>query len=453
MSEKEKKIKSKMSILELGFTIFSIVFLVGFTIFYGYRAVHYYQVFNPKKSTGETTELMGITLRKSNPVVYEGNGLYSIGGNFVFKGEVDNNYVKYSNVLWRIIKINQDNSVVLVTDDYVNNLMWDYDNTDYSKSNIRDWLVSGGENTGIFEKTLYDKEKYLIPNVVCLDKVDELKNFTCNEKSTTDYVSLLNLSDYLNTIQEDESYINNTPNIWLGTASDDEKVWHISEGSVSKSPANSGYAIKPVITLKGTNIIQSGKGTKDDPYIIESSSDKKLRTYSYVKLDDDIWRVYEENNDNVRLIYDGYLGGAFNTYSFSSNNNKYDVDVNYSLAKYLNTNFYNSISYKDLLIDCDWYTGDYTDDSKYDYKNVHSDKVTAKVGLYNVADIKIDSTISNYFFLTPADDGKIYSFNNDENLFSSKTTYIKKLRPAICIEKTKIASGDGTKDSPYELEG
>jgi len=452
MAKKEKKIKSKMSKIELGFTILSIVFLVGFTIFYAYRTIHYYKIFNPKKSSGEVTELMGITLRKNTPVVYEGSGLYSVNGNFVFKGEVDNNYVTYSNILWRIIRINQDNSIVLVTDDYVNNLMWDYDNTDYNTSNVRDWLVGNSDNTGVFEKTLYNKENHLIPNTVCLDKVTELKEFSCNEKSNTDYVSLLNLSDYLNTIIEGKTYINNTENIWLSTSSDEKKVWHASEGNVSKSSVTNGYAIKPVITLKGTNVIESGKGTIDDPYTIEATNNKELKTYSYIKLDDDIWTIYEENKDYVRLIYDGYLGGAFNTYSFSQTSNKYDVNINYSLAKYLNTTFYNTISYKDKLIECDWYTGEYTDKTKYDYKNIYSEKVTAKVGIYNVADIKIDSTISNYFFLTPADDGKIYSFNNDENLYSSKTTYIKKIRPAICIEKLKITKGDGTKDSPYELE-
>ena len=452
MKEKTKKIKSKMSKIELGFTIFSIVFLVGFTILYAYRTLHYYKIFNPKKSSGEVTELMGITLRKNTAVVYEGSGLYSVNGNFAFKGQVDNNYVRYSNMLWRVIRINQDNSIVLVTDDYVNNLMWDYDSTDYNTSNIRDWLVTSGDNTGVFEKTLYDKENYLITNTVCLDKITELKEFTCNEKSNTDYVSLLNLSDYLNSIIESKTYINNTENIWLSTSSDEDKVWHASNGSVSKSSGTNGYAIKPVITLKGTNVIQSGSGTMEDPYLIETTNDKKLKTYSYVKLNDDIWTIYEENKDNIRLIYDGYLGGNFNTYSFSPTGNKYNVTVNHSLAKYLNTTFYDSLLYKDKLIDCDWYTGEYTDKTKYDYKNIYSEKVTAKVGIYNVADIKIDSTISNYFFLTPADDGKIYSFNNDENLYSSKTTYIKKIRPAICIEKLKITKGDGTKDSPYELE-
>ena len=46
---------------------------------------------------------------KNKSVVYEGEGLYMTGGNYIYKGIKVDNYVKYSNMLWRIIKINTDN--------------------------------------------------------------------------------------------------------------------------------------------------------------------------------------------------------------------------------------------------------------------------------------------------------------------------------------------------------
>ncbi len=452
MGKRKNKNKEKMSKLELGFTILSLIFLIGFTCFYAYRFVHYYRVFNPKTVSGERKEIMGATVRKNNPVIYEGDGLYSVKGTFVFKGDVDTNYVRYSNLLWRIVKIYNDNSILLITDDYVNNLMWDDDSNDYKESNIRNWLIENGNNTGIFEKSLRDKDKYLQPNTLCKDNVEDLESFSCTETVATDYVSLLNLNDYVNSLNDGSSYMNNSNNIWLSTSAGDDMVWHVSEGNVSKSKPDNGYSIKPIITLKKTAVVQSGSGTISDPYVFEEEVAKDLDTYSYVKLDNDIWRVYEENKNSVRLILDDYYGGEYNTYSFSPIDNKFSTNINYSLAKYLNTTLYDSLSYKDLLVECDWYTGEYTKVSQYNYKNVFSSKVSAKVGLYNVSDIKINSSLSNYFFMTPADNRMIYSFNNDENLYSSKITYIKRIRPAICINKTKIVDGNGTKNSPYELE-
>ena len=55
-----------------------------------------------------------------------GNGLYYTNettednkGIYYFRGNVENNYVKFANILWRIIRINEDGSVRLITQDSV----------------------------------------------------------------------------------------------------------------------------------------------------------------------------------------------------------------------------------------------------------------------------------------------------------------------------------------------
>ena len=45
-----KKIKQKMSKAEITFNIFSLIFLVGFSCFYGYRMIHYKNKLAPKTS-------------------------------------------------------------------------------------------------------------------------------------------------------------------------------------------------------------------------------------------------------------------------------------------------------------------------------------------------------------------------------------------------------------------
>ena len=83
-----------------------------------------------------------------NPVVTEGYGLYNMNNSGVFRGENVNNYVKLENGLWRIVKINSDNTVVLIhneglhynqawDDRYNESKMYNIGNNQYGNSRIR----------------------------------------------------------------------------------------------------------------------------------------------------------------------------------------------------------------------------------------------------------------------------------------------------------------------------
>ena len=60
----------------------------------------------------------------------------------------------------------------------------------------------------------------------------------------------------------------------------------------------------PVITIKSNIDYQEGKGTEKDPYTIETSNNK---FGSYVKLDNTLWRIYQVNETDVRLMLNDYL--------------------------------------------------------------------------------------------------------------------------------------------------
>ena len=51
---------------------------------------------------------MATDILANTSLVYEGNGAYRINGNTIYKGENVDNYVSFSNMLWRIIKIKSD---------------------------------------------------------------------------------------------------------------------------------------------------------------------------------------------------------------------------------------------------------------------------------------------------------------------------------------------------------
>lgn len=429
--------------MEKKFRLISIFFIVGCFIYYGGRFGYYYMKFNKKSSNSSSAEVLANTIQKQG-IVSKGDGLYNNSGELVFKGTDVDNYLLYSNIMWRIVKVNTDNSVVLVTDSKISDLAFSDENSNYMKSYLLDWLNKNGENTGILESKLSNKEKFLTKNTICLDSVDNLNNITCHKKDNSKYVTTLGLGDYLNSKNED-SYLNNTDDFWLYNVKSDKKVWYITNGNLSNDSSSSIHGVKAVITLKNTIGSIGGKGTKEDPYLIEKQT-KKIGINSYIKLGNDLYSVYDMDDKVIKLVSNKLIDDVTSR-SISYYNKKYDIKNTSSTAYYLNNKYYNSLSYKNSLVDCDFYVGNYNIDNNYDYKNIYKEKVSAKVGLLSIADINLNNDLTNYFTLNKLDNKFYYVKNNDEYIYS-----INKIRPAICISKETKLKGNGTINNPFVLE-
>lgn len=429
--------------MEKKFRIISILLIVGCIIFYGVRFGYFYIKYNKKSSNNNMSEVLGVTIQKQK-IVTSGDGLYNNNGELTFRGVDVDNYLIYSNILWRIVRVNNDNSVVLVTDSKLTDLAFG-NNTDYLKSYVFDWLNESDKSyTGILEGKLNDKNAYLVPNTVCLDKINNINNITCHKKDTTGYVSLLGIGDYLNSKNED-SYMNNTNTMWLYNAKDDKKVWYITNGNLSNDTIDNMYGVKAVITLKNTIGKVSGNGTKENPYYIEKDT-TDLKINSYVKLGNDLYTIYDKNDKEIRLVMNK-LVNDITSRSTNYYNRDFNLKLTNSIAYYLNNTYYNKLTYKNNLILCDYYIGDYSKETNYDYKNIYTKKVQAKVGLLSISDINFDNSLNNYFLLNRYDN-KIYSVNNTVGINYS----INKIRPAICLNSNTKFKGNGTKTNPFELE-
>ncbi len=425
--------------MEKKFRIISIVFIIGCFLFYGGRFVYFHNKYSKKSTSSNNSQTLGITIQKNNGTVSNGDGLYNENGNLVFKGTNVNNYVEYSNIIWRVLKIKEDKSVVLVTDDVVSNLAFSNTNSDFTTSNINEWLNSNGENTGIFENILNQKEKYLNKTPICLDNVVDENNITCKNKNEENYVTMLGLEDYLNS-KNDTSYIDNFNDMWLYNKNGNN-VWSVLNSELKTSSVNEIHGIKVVISLKNSVKVKSGKGTKENPYIIDNNNE--LSFNKYVKLGNDLYTVLQTNKNYTKLVLDSLVD---NRLSFNTYNTKFDLQNN-TLAYYLNNDYYNSLTYKNSLVSCDFYTGNY---SSNDYKDIYKTKITSKVGLLSIADINLNNVLNDYYLLNSFDNNYIYSYYY--GLYATSFSNKKAFRPVVCIKNDSKLKGKGTKTSPFELE-
>lgn len=425
------KRRIKPGVIEIIFWAFSTLFIIGCFVVYGSRFIKYYKIYNPKSETGEALTLLSTTIAKDSPLVYEGEGLYMQNGEYVYKGEKVNNYIKYSGLLWRIIKTNSDGSIDIVLSESINSLVYSKNNDSYINSDINKYL------NNYFIK--YLNKDMLTKTTVCTDDVDNLTDFSCNKKDINKYVRLLSVNEFLNSKAESTTYIANKDTVlWLNTNSKNG-AWQVNGLNLSIADKNRALSIKPVVTLKPGVALLKGTGSIEEPYMIEKDS-SDVHVGEYVKLGDDLYVVYNTSSKYLDLALNNVLPA---TYRFDVNSTNYDINSKYSLAYYLNMVYYNKLSYKDKLVSKKWDAGVF----ETSYEDINKSSVEAKVGLLNYNDLKFNNTLSNYYLMTSYDNG-VYLY--DSELVTSKPAISRAIRPAIRIENK--VSGKGTLESPYVVE-
>ena len=449
--EKKKKEKKLLTKFEFIFCLLSLLFALGVGLYYGGRSFYYYSLQNAKKVATANT-LNGLVLG-SNYVQQEGDGLHQNTDGYYFKGKIENNYVKFANRIFRIISVNNDDSVKLVSNDLVASFLWGKE-TDYNKSNLKTWLTD--ETYGIYNATIPYKENFLDKTKYTIDKLNNEKVETGEEKFS-DYVTTLSIKDY-NLAGGKNSYIFDSKMYYiLGTNEDNEVLYINEEGGISTCDGLEGYGIKSVITLKKNTPVKSGDGTKDNPYVIEQG-DKTNYVDAYVKLGEDIWKVsHDLNAEIIRLYKVGYVtfNGQDYVARYSDKSCYFDASNRNNVANYLNNGYYNSLSYKDYLVDSSFNLGEFSEDTDYLYTNVYNNIVTNKIGLLNVFDYVSENQLNNYYNLNTTSNVGGIQYVKYSNGFIEEVD-VKEARlfvPVISIRRDAINvnSGDGSLLNPYTV--
>ena len=449
------KVKKKhLERTEFVFNFLSLVALISIGVYFGGRSLYYYSKQNIIIKE-EAQTLNGYIINNDlNVVQGDSDGLHHDTDGYFFKGNVENNYVWFGNRMFRVLRVYNDNSVKLVSEDLVSEFMYG-DDTSYRTSNLRKWLTKiKNPVSGVYYDTLPNVDNFLektnySEDVMKDGKVESSKTYS------SDYVTTLSISDYI-LANGKNSFLNNSKIYFLlGFDSEGNNLFVDEDGSIQSCDYTEGYGIRSVITLKGNTIVSSGTGGKDDPYVIELG-DNKNHVDGYVKLGNDVWKVFYDKDGILKLYLNGYiiLDGNEYTGSYSkSKNSYYDLSDKNSLAYTLNNNYLSNLSYSGIMLDVDFYTGEISDGVGFNYYNIYDNKVTCKVGLLNIFDYISNNQIDDYFHINYTGLGGMqYTTHSNGLVTEANVSDEKHVVPVIAISSSSIKGGDGSLENPYVVE-
>lgn len=221
-----------------------------------------------------------------------GNGLYQVGNEYIFKGDRVNNYLEFNEELWRIVKIDSNKDIELLkSKKFDSYYVWDdrYNIETETNEGINDYNISRIKDNlnEYFELTFSDDLKSkIVQKDFCVGKREEgLKidnSIECTYKAKL-YIGLITASEYFQAsldpncknfgeIQcENYNYFaDDALSTWTITGSSkySNRVYYTS-GDVWTAKANSQKSVRPVIYLSSSVVFTGGNGTYEDPYIIK----------------------------------------------------------------------------------------------------------------------------------------------------------------------------------------
>lgn len=427
------------------FILCSFIFLGSLFLIYASRFAYFF--ITEKTRTGVNTVTFNEYLIKSKL-----DNLYKINDKYIFKGKNIDNYVYYSGILYRIVSIDKDKQIKLITDENITSLVWGYDNN-YENSYVNKWLNDmNEENTGIFVKSLNSYSKYIINTKTCIDNGES--NTKCSKYNEDYLIGLLSIDEY-NAAGED-SYLNNGTYWWLSN-NDGDKAWYVTDkGKLSNDSYDKnsyyGYGVRPTITLNKDIVVSEGIGTKNNPYIFTINENKVLLNKdigSYLEYNNYIWRIVSKTESSVKIAMTEYVKPVNEQIiSFSKVSNIYNK--NSLIGGYLNKTYYKTLNNEDYLVEGIWHYGDYNKNNKYDYQDIYENKVTAKLGLLTIGDMFL-ADVPEVFTTGIGLKNTISTITKYGNLTESSIKLELKIRPAAYLNGKLNVTGKGTINDPLKL--
>ena len=300
-------------------------------------------------------------------------------------GDVSNNYIYFNNMLFRIVRVNDDDSVVIVSNDALANV--DYTNNGkFEDSALDKWL------NNYFYNLLEPEYQDLVKSSSWCDDALSSDNVTtkeCSRETAKRKVGILSLQDYNLSFDGSRSYLDKSNFTWYANFADNNKAWAITStdsypNTIIASENTNLLNVVPALTLKSSTTILDGDGTFGDPYVIlnlatakRSSDLNKRQVGEYISYSGYLFRISNILDDGTtEVIMDSVLKSSGQQVDVGyTNGNKKKVynpnqegNIGYKIKNDM-TRYIDTSLFVKKKISVPIYSGNITYEGKKDTKN------------------------------------------------------------------------------------
>lgn len=371
----------------------------------------------------------------------------------IYTGSQYNNYIMLDGIVFRIVGINSDKTVKLVTDTTISAINYD-DAFEYLNNKFYNALSDSAKN-------------YIVKSSKwCNDKVSDPKKYTkCSSYTKKHPIGLLSIIDINNTKDsEGITYFNS--NTLVSNLKDSKTSYLSFNKEYLENSIDDNVVIAPALNIIEDATIVSGNGSATNPYRLKDNT-KHLKAGSslteakigeYITYSGYTWRVIgKEDDGTTKIIMDGVVQkDSENYYIAFTNTNSINFDVSkkknigYALAnnvsKYVKTNYFAS-----RKEDYPKYTNSIT------YKaNSKTNSYKLKVNLPSIYDLLSTSYREDYYWYKEYTNDT-YCYMNIWNVLNCEKYNENDLRGIRVVGYLKksvtIKNGDGTANKPYTIAG
>jgi len=269
-----------------------------------YVMVHYNEnnhLYLPFLDCGEAfkTEMLIDAILKET--VTHGDGLYEVNNEFIFRGEKINNYVLFADILWRVVKIDENRNIRLIAADILKDergrdivrVVWDdrYNIEEQANRGVNDYRISRIRH--ILNNDIIDNLNEHLNQLVyfqgCIgrrtrDNRTSDGSVECSLLDVPSKISVLSLNEYIfasldPTCRSAEDFQCQNYNYlalfrdrwWTltGDRATTHRVYGVSaRGVINADRASDKAQVRPVILLNRFVLLQEGEGTRENPFSV-----------------------------------------------------------------------------------------------------------------------------------------------------------------------------------------
>ena len=377
----------------------------------------------------------------------------------VYTGTIENNYIRFSGNLFRIVSVENGNVKIVAAEDVSN----------VNYSGLDQWLEY------YYDHLADSSKEYIVKTKYCNDKVTDTTTKKCSSYTKEKDVYILSVEDVNNSVDTStgESYLYSSTIVWLANTKTDKESWATrsvffdTSDKYSSFSKNYNLGIRPAITIKGSNLITSGTGTENDPYQIDDmktgKTDENLNTrYSgeYIEYSNMLWRIVEvEKSGAIKVISNSNVpiaGEKRISYDSSITNRIYNPNQKGNVGYVINQKVADTIDEK-YFDKTEIEVPIYKKLAKYN-KETTTKKYKVKFhapDMYDLYTAQNNSLLSGYWLLNSSQNqdvvymispiGAVYNTGVPD----SNTAGIRVI--GYLNKNCKIVSGKGTEERPYKI--